>query len=120
MGKFGIPKFDAVKFLLFIVFSLILVGIVSFLISSIFPSIPVLQVGIPFLLITVGLGIVLPFIFVINDGKLDGKDIFGIIIYGLMVFAIVVFLPKLLPQFFGQIPELFDSIEIFNSVIGLP
>ena len=119
MGKFKLPKFDAMKFLLFIVLSLLFVGVISFLVSSVFPKIPVLKVGVPFLLITVGLAIILPFMFIIKDGSLDGKDIFGIIIYALIVLAIVAFLPKLLPQFFDTIPQLSESINIFQSAIGL-
>lgn len=119
-GKFGLPEFEPAKFLLFIVLSLILVGVVSFLLSSFIPSIPIVQVGIPFLLITVGLAIILPFMFVITDGELDKSDIFGIILYALIVLVILLFAPKILPQFFGGVPELLDSINIFNSVIGLP
>lgn len=119
-GTFGLPEFDPMKFLLFIVLSLILIGVVSFLISSIFPTVPIVQVGVPFLLITVGLSIILPFMFIISDGKLDRTDIFGIILYGLLVLAIVTIMPKLLPQFFGGVPALLDSIKIFHSVIGLP
>ena len=113
------PEFKPVDFLLFIVLSLLLVGAVSFILSSLVPSIPIVQVGVPFLLISVILAVILPFIFVIKDGKLDKGDIGGILLYALLILGIVLFLPKLLPQFFQGVPNLLDSINIFNSVIGL-
>ena len=117
---FKFPKFEPAKFLIFIVLSLVLIGIISFLISSIFPSIPILQIGIPFLLIVTGIGIIIPFVTIVNDGKFDKSDVVAFLAYGLIVFVFLVILPKILPQFFGNVPELLDSIKIFNSVIGLP
>lgn len=117
---FKFPKFEPAKFLIFIVLSIVLIGIVSFLISSIFPSVPILQVGIPFLLIVTGISIILPFVVIVNDGKFDKNDIIAFLAYGIVVFVFLVILPKILPQFFGDIPALVDSIKIFNSIIGLP
>ena len=114
------PKFEPAKFLIFIVLSLVLIGIISFLVTSIFPSVPIIQVGIPFLLIMTGIGILLPFVTIVNDGKFDRSDILAFLAYGLIVFVVLIILPKVLPQFFGQIPKLLDSIEIFQSIIGLP
>lgn len=98
------------------------IQIVSLLLSTLFPSIPLLRGGPIVLVFLLGIAIVSLFILGIKYDQLKTKEnlIFVILIFGMLV-ASYYYLPKYLPQLFSISPGISDSIkQTIASIVGYP
>jgi len=93
------------NFFFFVVMSLVLVFVISWLINALFPSISIVKVGVPFKFLIIAAGITLAFYIVTRrQGGLDRSDIFAILLLGGIMVLLFVALPKMLPEIFSSLP----------------
>lgn len=91
------------------------VQIVSILVSTLFPSIPLLQGGPIILIFLLGIAVMSLFILGIRYDELKKENlIFVLLIFGLLVAAYYA-LPKYLPGLFSISPE---TSEVIKNTIG--
>lgn len=94
------------NFFFFVVMSLVLVFMVSWLINTIFPSVSIVKVGTPFKFLIVAAGLTLAFYIITRrQGGLDRSDIFAILLLGGIMVMLFIYMPKLLPEIFSAIPS---------------
>jgi len=92
-------KFDIKKYALVILFSLILITIISTLLSQ-FTDIPIVKTGGAFILISVSVMIV--YIFIASaDGKIDRKEIITMIILVIVLAGGMWAIHEYMPQIFS-------------------
>lgn len=95
------------NFFFFVVMALVLMFVISWFINTIFPSVSILKVGVPFKFLIVAAGLTLAFYIVTRrQGGLDRSDIFAIVLLGGVMALLFVYLPKFLPQIFSSLPTL--------------
>jgi len=111
------------NFFFFVVMSLVLIFVISFLINKIFPSIEIIKVGVPFKFLIIGAGLSLAFYIITRrQGGLDRTDIFSIILLGGIMVTLFLTLPQMLPEIFSSlppqtvIPAESDPFVIFSNV----
>lgn len=95
--------------------------IVSLILSSIFPTIPIFRGGPIVLIFLLGISIMALFILGIRYDQLKTKEnlLFVLLIFGLLVVAYV-YLPRYLPQIFSISPELTNSVKsTLNSIFSI-
>ena len=116
-------RFEPLKFILFVVVALGLTGIISIMINTAFPDANLPEVKIPVLLLTIFVSAVIPYTFIIANGKLDKGDFFGLAMYIVIVFLAVIYLPDMFPEWFADnvtLSGLIDKIDFLKSSMGLP
>ena len=104
------------NFFFFVVMSLVMVFVISWLINSVFPSVSVVKVGTPFKFIIVAAGLTLSFYIITRrQGGLDRSDIFAILLLGGAMIALFIYMPKLLPEIFSTVPILQYESNPFST-----
>ncbi len=87
----------------FIVLSLVLLQIISYILSSFFPNFPNLNFGFGFLLFIVAIAVLIPFNLIVKrGGSLQKEDILSILILMGVLILIIFLFPKLAPETFQQ------------------
>jgi len=120
----NLPQFNIGKFLLFIVSTFIVIALLNLMLGTLFPEKTFFtEPSIPLLFFVVIAAGIFPFIAFINDGKLNRKDVAGLILYAAIILVILAFLPSEFPEFFGKdfvLSDFIKSLDLFKSTIGLP
>jgi len=106
-------KFDVKVFALSILFSIILVTILSMLISN-YSSVPVLKTGSAFILIFIGVYVTLIFS-VAHDWKFEKNEIFLLIFVALSLLGIMWAMKRYFPELFSILPK--STRDVFSAVI---
>ncbi|MBU0959409.1 MAG: hypothetical protein KKB31_05685 [Nanoarchaeota archaeon] len=112
MGILG--KIDIKKFALSMLFSLILITILSTVLSS-FTDIPIIKSGTSFIIIFIGVYITLIFS-VAHDWKFESKEIWLLVFVAGALIASVFALKEFFPQIFSILP---DATKNIFSALGI-
>ena len=94
--------------------------IISLMITSFFPSVPVYRGGLALLIMLTCIAVISLFVLAINLNDLKRKEslIFVVIIFGLLLLAYYK-LPDTLPQIFSISPEMSETIKnTIGSIVG--
>jgi len=106
-------KFDIKVFALSILFSLILITILSVTLST-YTDIPVLKTGPAFILIMGGIYVTLIFS-VAHDFKFDKNEVWLLIFVALALFGLIWSTKHFFPEIFSALPS--PTKELFSSVL---
>jgi hypothetical protein len=103
-----------------VIASLFFLQIISMILTSFFPSIPLYKGGPVLLIILLFVGIVSLFVLSINLEALKRKEnlIFVILVFSLVILGYI-FLPKYYPQLFSLSPDIARTVgQIFTGGLG--
>ncbi len=121
MSRFNIlERLSPRNIFIFIVILLGGIQLVSWALTSVFPTIPLFKSGIPLLFIS----ILLTFIFLVMlvfRGEFKRTDIIGFVVVGGFAVLIYYFGSTVFPQLFSILDNsAIESVQIIASTIGLP
>lgn len=97
-----------------------LIQILSLLISSIFPSVPILKGGLSIFLILLAVGLIALFNVGFNFDKFDRMQLIFVIIVFVLIGVAYWKLPEVFPQLFSISPETSSAIKnSIGSIVGV-
>jgi len=109
---FKLFQWDIKKFALSMLFSLILITIISIFLSS-FTDIPIIKTGTSFIIILIGVYVTLLFS-VAHDWKFEKKEIYLLIFVAIALTGSMWALKHYLPEIFSILPQ--QTKDVFSAV----
>ncbi len=115
-----VRNFSARNILVFIVILLFGIQLVSWAITSIFPTIPLFKSGIPLFYISISLVFIF-LIFAVFKGEWSKKDILGFVIVAGVTTIIYIYGSTVFPAIFSILDNsAIESADVIQSALSLP
>lgn len=111
-----LTKASVESVLILTVVSLVLVQMISFGISAVFPQVAIFKVGVGFLMLTIGTSILLPYVIIRQKAKagsltqIGWADMSILVVVFVMTYVLMTGLPQWIPQIFS-----IQDISAFNQ-----